>query len=488
MTVGFEYFLRYTTEHRILDRNRLTGFDSLYLGTGSRLQFSLANRFVDRRNNLSPNYEYLVVVFGHKEGAEYRLTYVTGGKSQTWCEFSGRTAKVSTPPTGSFSNPMLMRRGLNVWIEYTLDWALYDGYLEERGTTTVELRVSSTPVTASPTSPVRFDTIFFQGAEPGMTLTLDKECSMRPLFSGRPGYDELLEFGDVARHEVRQMELLQAVGHLFNLRFFTEEPSRRVWIEPADDFYGAGPDADWRSRTDFSEPVEFEELSPGFRERRTWCYAAAEGAVARADEESGEEFGAWSYEMTSRATKMGEERLRNPLFAPVFSVKGYYANAASASLLQVGDRDAEVPDGNIAPTVVRYCGLHSLPEGERWGFPYEQAEYPLAAFNHAGDDETEPFTLTFGDLEGAEGLRSRYLAQSEIEDLRQRITLTLRLEPHEYAALFTPGTGMPDIRSRFRLDTGAGEVVAILEAVERYDPERSSARCRFIRLMEDGLR
>lgn len=136
---------------------------------------------------------------------------------------------------------MLMRRGLNVWIEYTLDWALYDGYLEERGTTTVELRVSSTPVTASPTSPVRFDTIFFQGAEPGMTLTLDKECSMRPLFSGRPGYDELLEFGDVARHEVRQMELLQAVGHLFNLRFFTEEPSRRVWIEPADDFYGAGP-------------------------------------------------------------------------------------------------------------------------------------------------------------------------------------------------------------------------------------------------------
>lgn len=34
--------------------------------------------------------------------------------------------------------------------------------------------------------------------------------------------------------------------------------------------------------------------------------------MARADEESDEEFGAWSYEMTSRATKMGEERLRNP--------------------------------------------------------------------------------------------------------------------------------------------------------------------------------
>lgn len=46
---------------------------------------------------------------------------------------------------------------------------------------------------------------------------------------------------------------------------------------------------------------------------------------------------------------------------------------------------------------------------------------------------------------------------------------------------------MPDIRSRFQLDTGTGVVVGVLESIERYDPEQSKARCRFIRLMEDRL-
>lgn len=488
VTVGFEYRIRYTTDHRILDRNRLAGFDSIYLGPGSDMRFTLANRYVDRRGGLKANYEYRVVVFDHTEGSRYRLTYIRDGMaSQFWCEFSGRSAKVTTPATGKYANPVLWREQSGTWLRYASDWALYDGYVEERGRTTVDVRVCSTPVACSPTSPVRFDTLYFHGAEAGMTLTLDRSCALQPLFSGRPGFGEVLGFGDVARHEVRPIELLRAVGHLFNLRFYTEEPARKVWIEPADDFYGAGVDADWRDRTDFSESVEFEELAPGFHKQRTWCYAAGEGAVARADEESGEVFGAWSYVMSSYATMEGDEESRNPLFAPVLSMMGGYANAPSALLLQVGDRDAELPDGNIAPTIVRYCGLHSLPEGERWGYPADRASYPLAAFCYAGDSQTKAFTLTFGNRSGAEGLCNRYFAQTEIEDLRQRITLTLRLEPHEYAALFTPGTGMPDIRSRFQLDTGTGVVVGVLESIERYDPEQSKARCRFIRLMEDRL-
>ena len=49
VSVGFEYYLRYTTDHRILDRTRLRGFDSVYLGPGSELRFTLANRYTDRR-------------------------------------------------------------------------------------------------------------------------------------------------------------------------------------------------------------------------------------------------------------------------------------------------------------------------------------------------------------------------------------------------------------------------------------------------------
>ena len=71
------------------------------------------------------------------------------------------------------------------------------------------------------------------------------------------------------------------------------------------------------------------------------------------------------------------------------------------------------------------------------------------------------------------------------EASRERIILSLRLAPHEFEALLTPGTGAPDIRSVFRIDTGAGVVRAALHAVGDYDPAKASVRCTFNRLMED---
>ena len=64
---------------------------------------------------------------------------------------------------------------------------------------------------------------------------------------------------------------------------------------------------------------------------------------------------------------------------------------------------------------------------------------------------------------------------------------TLRLAPDEFAALLAPGTGAPDIRSVFRIDTGTGVVRALLDTVEEYDPEAASVRCTFTRLTEDAL-
>ena len=59
--------------------------------------------------------------------------------------------------------------------------------------------------------------------------------------------------------------------------------------------------------------------------------------------------------------------------------------------------------------------------------------------------------------------------------------------PDEFAALLAPGTGAPDIRSVFRIDTGTGVVRALLDTVEEYDPEAASVRCTFTRLTEDAL-
>lgn len=55
---------------------------------------------------------------------------------------------------------------------------------------------------------------------------------------------------------------------------------------------------------------------------------------------------------------------------------------------------------------------------------------------------------------------------------------SLRLAPHEFEALLTPGTGAPDIRSVFRIDTGAGVVRAALHAVGDYDPRKPRCAAR----------
>ncbi len=487
VSVGFEYYLKYTTEHRILDRTRLRGFDSIYLGPGTTLNFTLANRYEDRREELAANRTYRVVVFDHAAGDSYRLTCTRNATyEEEWATFEARTAQVTSPATGNPTKPVLWVRREEKWVLYDGDWALYDGHIEERGRTTVELRVRTAAETVSPTNPKYFYAIHFFGAEAGMSLTLHKECSLKPRFLSSPGYGSLLSFADVAQHRIRQAEVLRALAHMFNLRFYTEEATRRVYIEPADDFYGAGAEADWRAKSDFGEAVVLEELAPEVHEERTWCYRESDGAVKRYESEEETEFGAWTVRTENYASKMGGEVLRNPLFRPTLSSTGHYRNAPSARLLQVGDRDEAETDGtNFTPRIVRYVGMHPLPESERWGYPTNATEYPLAAFHFEGDATTPAFTLCFEDRDGATGLHRYRDRQAEEEATRQRIVLSLRMAPDEFAALLAPGTGAPDIRSIFLIDTGSATVRATLERVEDYDPGKRSVRCTFLRRRED---
>ena len=487
INAGFEYYLKYTTAHRIVSRTRLKGFDTVYLGPGAEFVFRLANRYKDHRDAIVPNFGYLALVFDHTAGTQYRLTYTRNGVAgTTWTDFAARSAQVATPASGTVADPVLLVRSGSQWVAYPGDWALYNGYIGETGETTVEVRLRTAAETVSPASPKYFNQIYFAGAEPGMSLTLHKECSLRPRFLSAPGFGARIAFADVAQLRIRQSALLEALAHLFNLRFYTEEATRRVWIEPEEAFFGAGPEADWSGKTDFSQPVERVQIAPEIHEVRTWRYQDGDGAVTRFDAGQEIPLGAWSFAADSYAAVQGEKVLRNPLFSPSLNSVGHYLNAPSALILQVGDRDDAEEDGtNFTPRIVRYAGIHPLPGGERWGYPSGRAEYPLAAFHFAGDASEAGFTLCFEDRDGLEGLHRYYDRQVRREAVRERIVLSLRLAPHEFEALLTPGAGAPDIRSVFRIDTGAGVVRAVLHAVGGYDPGKASVRCTFDRLSED---
>ncbi len=493
VSVAFEYHIRYTTEHRIVDRNRLAGFDSFNLGTGGNLTFRLPNRYVDRRGELSENTAYRVVVFGAGETVEFRILYTLNGvASSLWTDFTGRSARLTTPVSGSCSDPVLYyRMSSGTWNRWTGDWALYDGHIEERGETTVECTIRTPAETVGPASPKYFNTIFFYGADEGMRFLLHRECSVRPLFSPAPAYGERLNTEAICRHDVAQIEWIEAIAQMFRLRFFTDERRKCVLIEPDAEFWDESRVADWEDRTDWTQPIVWEDEACGLKAERIYGYRSGDGASARlvADDDAEEEpvypFGSWHTATQSQACIPGLERRTNPLFAPTVSAAGGYADAPSALLPVVGDRDDMEQNGvNFTPRILRWFGMRTLPAGEQWPNPAGAGNvYPLAAFHLAAEGEQS--TLCFEDRDGLEGLHRYYDRDEAIRNRRRAVTLTLRMEPHEFEALFNPGCAVPDLRSLFRIATDQGEVCATLRRIEAYDPVAASARCRFTLLPDD---
>ena len=74
-----------------------------------------------------------------------------------------------------------------MFVPYSGDWALYNGFVQPTGRRTVEIDVRSSYERYTPTSPKRFSDIFFGGAAEGQTLTLHSGCYVTPVFGGVAG-------------------------------------------------------------------------------------------------------------------------------------------------------------------------------------------------------------------------------------------------------------------------------------------------------------
>ena len=483
LPIGFRYRLRYTTDHRIRSRERLTGFDSIYLEGAGEIRFTLANRYTDHRPSIAAGHSYRVLVFDHAGGASYRLLYTLNGVAdRLWVQFAARSAIVTTPSSGTVRDARLQLLRNGAWVDYEGDWALYDGYVGETGRTTVEMSIKSPAEVLTPTKPKYFHRTYFFGAEEGQELTLHKECSLQPIFGSGGGFGERLTFNDVLRLPIRPTHLIRGLAQLFNLRFRTDEQRREVRIEPFDTFYRLDGEAvDWRDRVDLSQPVELTDTTAELPELRTWCYGEEDGVILRWESADGSILGLWQAPTEGYGALEGERISRNPLFHPTLSTPSDDPLAPSVLRMQVGDReDLEATGPNFTTRIVRYFGMQQLPAGEFWSDSASD-RYPLAAFHLGGGRGLAPETLCFEDRDGAEGLHRFYDRQLSGENRGGRITLTLRLAPHEFEALLTPDTGSCDIRSLFRLRTPFGEARGILRRIDDFDPASGTVRCTFDR-------
>ncbi|MCI5717486.1 MAG: hypothetical protein MR292_03760 [Alistipes sp.] len=492
VAVGFEFRLDYRTDYRILSRERLAGFDSLYVDSGCDIAFRLANPFIDRRDALTAGTAYRCVVFGHVEGQSYRVVCRYGGQTAVAAAFSARTAQVSIPAAATGAQCELQLQAADgSYAPYADDWALYDGHVGETGSTDVQVTLRSAPERLAAGSEKSFVRMYLHGAEPGQRITLGTGCRLRPVFSAAPAAGSHVTFADVAHHDVTGAELLAAVGQMFNLVFRSDTVRRTVTVESLDD-YLRDDVVDWRGRVVTGAAAEAADMAAAVHERRTLAYRSEGGPVARYEERTGGRVGEWSFTTASQAALRGVKRMRNSLFCPTLNAVGVYASAPSASVPQVGDRDSTL-DADFGARVVLYRGMRPLPAGERWGFPSYGTSYPYAAFHHAAEQRDGTlaaagdgrFTLCFEDRDGAVGLHSHYDRAWRREAGRRQLRVTVRLAAHELAALLDGAADGGNVRSKFRLGWGAETALYRLAAVEGYDAATGQARCLMLRETED---
>ena len=471
ISVAFDYHLRFTTDYRIASSKFLQGFDRVNIGTGCEVEIKLNNPYTDRRSSFTPGVEYALYIFDFDPEKEYMLR---GYGAIT----EAVTKLVLTEEAGTAVSLYWRSSANQVFVPYNEDWALYNGYVQPTGRRTVEIDVRSSFERYTPTSPKRFNNIFFGGAAEGQTLTLHSGCYVTPVFGGVAGYGEMVEWEDITHHDISLATLLKALQQMYNLRIYSHEPSKRLIIEPRDDFY-SGSVVDWREREVGDEVLIDKGIVESYA-TTTLKYQAGDGVISRLKEQLGSEPGSWSYHNGGYAAKFAEHSIVNPIFAPTASIHDFAPSAPSAEVLTAGDRDS-LNDEGLTPRVVLYTGLVELPKGEWWASPVVRSTYPHAAFHNTELGES----LAFGDSDGIEGLHRYYDTELREWAEREVVELTLHIDPDEYRALFDPSTQGATIRSLFRLSVGGHSSLFRLLSVSKYDTTHHTARCRFLRTFND---
>lgn len=520
VAVGFEYKLRYVTGYRIVNRAKLAGFDKIYLGNSHLHEFTLTNRFNDRRKEFRGGKEFRCIICDYASGYNYRLLVdrITNPNADpdnlgptdyvpvTVAQFSARSIVVSVAQAGNYVNLRLLRAPVSGnYTLFTGEWAFYDGYVTETGQTEVEVTVCSAAETVTAGSPKYFSTIYFAGADPGMSFKL-KSAQIRPLFQSQPTDGATLRFSDIAAHGISRMTVIDALRGMFGLCFYADELEKKIYVEPRERFYRSDVVVDWSDRIDYSHPLVLGDLATDVPEVLTWHYRSGDRASATFNIANGGEFGRWSTTIDN-PWKEGQERsYMNALFTTSVNSDGVLASAMSASLVNAGDMDTKAgaysDDLNFPVKVVRYMGLKKLPDGERWGWPGFADFYPLLAFHYpfaltgitpptspaGGGNNTEKesalgWSLCYEERGGATGLHKWWDGLVDTYNNGRRLEVWMKLGPEDIEVLLRPNNLMRDFRAVFRLFIEGEWSDWRLEEIDGYNPTIPSTKCIFIKIV-----
>ena len=458
VSVGFEYRLHYICECEILSRSELRGLNSLYNANGYKIDWHLRKAHLDQRDSICEGLEYTLMIFDAASSESYRLVGVdANGFHRTLLETTSRATKwVSTVEYAQYK--LYYSRNNQPFELYRKDWAAYIGTVDEVVRTEVDVVVRSAPAEFLPAEPMRFGHLMLRGGVPNTKATLLADSYVKPYFAYYPGYNSKVWFSDLAQHDFSTLDMLLAVQHMFNLRFFSDHGTKRVIVEPLDEFY-TDRVWDWSDRILEDKGLIISDMAHSASRANTLGYQQKDGVVRRLGESDNKIFGQWSYAVESYAASPSPSTHINPLFSATANNR--------EGVLSVGDRDdsSSIDSLNFSPRIVRLFGLREI-EGQ---------EMPYAAFHST----EEGFTLCFENRDNITGLNSYYLSQQNFEQNSQLITLSIGLEAVEYTSLLSPEEGSPSLRDIFSLSIKGETFRCRLYRVESYDTQSRVARCTF---------
>lgn len=310
-----------------------------------------------------------------------------------------------------------------------------------------------------------------------MQIKIGTGTSLRPYFTSVPGYNDKLEFKDVAPNNIRQIDLLSALGDMFNLAFYTDRTRKEIYIEPLEELYKESAEVDWSDRIDRLGNISISDSGVGLPQNTILAYIDADIASNRFNNENDTTLGKWEFHNSLYGTKDSTRRVGNKLFTTTLNSSNILSCAPSASIMQVGDVGAENNDFEVpfTPRIVCYKGLKELPEDESWGIASRIGKYPYAAFV----DEEEKINLCFEKRNGIEGLHHYHLPTLLRQRDCRKVTLDLILSTAEIATLFTRDGSKPSLLSKFRFNIQGESQTFRLTKIEKWDPETNIVRCTF---------
>ncbi len=479
VTVGFEYRLRFCTDFTLVSDTECRGFDRIFLDDGQFHRFDYYPAIEDHKYGTGKTGNFTVFVPGFEEGENYRLVKYYADDDVEEVAVTARTFPTDlVKATVGF----ILLKGQT---EQVVDWKLFvtDEFTAATRNVEIDITLRSQPRFRKNGEAVYFSGIYLLGAEPGTSFTLMRGTTVRPVFYSHPLLGAEITLDEVLAHDRYQIDFIRGLAHLFNLRFYTDEVTRTVHIEPAGEFYREEPAVDWTDRIYGELPLEVGDPGEGRNQIEIYSYNENDGTVSRFNRTYQMKYAEWETTLDSRLAKDAPAAFVNPFFSSSMDVGGIVPQSWSATWIAAGDREDigyNYDDGNLnfPPKIVRYAGMEALEANEYWSWPYDPERYPRLAFH----PDSPGSTLCFDDYEGAEGLNAFYRPTYQHLNRGRLFRLHLKIHPYEMESLLFPHGAGPDFRSLYRFVIGGETVYARLEAIEDYRTEDSGiVSCTFLK-------